>query len=329
MGTHLKNLFKDILCVLAIDLLFAGLALGQTSGGFPSRPLFQSVRVNGSVTDTSETSSGNVTGANLVSTGVVNIQGQTGSQIQLTPVLGTPQSSYQFFTDNNLYVDAPFSGTPAGGNTYFRNGSAGHVSEQITAGGAVVISPPSTVSTALAIGQFSATWVSTMTGANVGSSRGLLITDGNNAADIPFDVTNEAASANFFYILGDGSIVAGNTATGEGAGTLNAQVALYQQNNRVPLFAYGQVGGTSGGCTIGSPPAHPNLTGCTRSSAGVYQVTLSGFATNYPVCIVQPDIITSGIKGQSDPTSLTNQQVTITVGAVGTDAAFFMQCMGT
>jgi hypothetical protein len=46
-------------------------------------------------------------------------------QIQITPV-GTGavgQSAFQYYSDNNLYIDAPTTGTPSGGATYLRTGT--------------------------------------------------------------------------------------------------------------------------------------------------------------------------------------------------------------
>lgn len=53
--------------------------------------------------------------------------GPIASTIKIQPFGsgGTLQSAFQYFTDNNLYVDAPITGTPTGGATIFRTGSTG------------------------------------------------------------------------------------------------------------------------------------------------------------------------------------------------------------
>lgn len=39
------------------------------------------------------------------------------------------QAAFQYFSDNNLYIDAPFNGTPSGGQIHFRIGSGGAPSD--------------------------------------------------------------------------------------------------------------------------------------------------------------------------------------------------------
>ena len=54
--------------------------------------------------------------------GNIFLTGQSGANINITPAGAgaVNQSSFQYFTDNNLYIDAPATGTPTGGSIFFR-----------------------------------------------------------------------------------------------------------------------------------------------------------------------------------------------------------------
>ena len=76
-----------------------------------------------------------------------------GGQLQLTTfgAGSTLQNAFQYFSDNNLYIDAPQTGTPAGGGFKFRvTGAVAALS--ISGAGNVTIAVPST-GTALTVSQ--------------------------------------------------------------------------------------------------------------------------------------------------------------------------------
>lgn len=58
----------------------------------------------------------------VVFPGTISLNGQAGGNLKILPVGSgaVAQSVIQYFTDNNLYIDAPITGTPAGGQTIFR-----------------------------------------------------------------------------------------------------------------------------------------------------------------------------------------------------------------
>lgn len=93
------------------------------SDGAP--PIDQSIGLTWTVQQTFQPAGGGgAFGINIV--GCLALTGKGNGQIQITPFGsgGVLQSAFQYFQDNNLYIDAPGTGTPTGGSTFLRTGAS-------------------------------------------------------------------------------------------------------------------------------------------------------------------------------------------------------------
>lgn len=91
----------------------------------------------------------------------------------------------------------------------------------------------------------SAVFAEIVGGYNGTNSYGLKIQDGSTSSDIPFQVTNEAASSTYFEVFGDGGSTIGG-ASSLGQGTLNVTELSTDANPAVQITS-----GTSAGSEIG------------------------------------------------------------------------------
>lgn len=98
---------------------------------------------------------------------------------------------------------------------------------KISNGGLVSISAPTVTGTAFSATSASTGYAAAFTGANVVSSRGVLINDGSSAGDFAFVVANLANTSNFFTVQGDGTYTLGqgtHTLTGSSSGAVSIGV---------------------------------------------------------------------------------------------------------
>lgn len=70
-------------------------------------------------------------------------------------------------------------------------------------------------------------------GTTNGQAFGLQIQAGVGSTDVVLELANQANTLNYLFVLGDGSVVVGNSGTGEGIGTLNAANGLYIAGNQL------------------------------------------------------------------------------------------------
>lgn len=193
----------------------------------------------------------NVTGNESLA-GQLSLTAQTGNNINILPEGSgaTIQSALQYFSDNNLYLDAPRTGTPTGGQIFLRCGSASSTCLNLNASGVLTIPQPS-----------SGTWAAIING--ISSAGGIHVVQGGSnvvgiriedagTQDTTLDIdTNNgegsvrisgSSGTNTFSIytagtsratFNTGLAMAGATGGDEGSGTINAK-AYYVNGNALP-----------------------------------------------------------------------------------------------
>lgn len=304
-----------ILAGAALALCIATLAIGQSGGGFPSRPTFQRATVSapagGVVVITSTVGAtderlqfdvpsldGFYIGSN--NSGSTNAIGAlTGTDYIYTNqnrsiVLGT-QSTARLTVGGSGNIAIPITMTVAGGGTgpACSNGTA--------ASNAVICSQ------SLSSANYSAMFGGSTT---AGQSFGVLITAGTNSSDQALRV-NSAANVSLLTVRGDGAVLVGT-----GTGT-----------SQIPKIAFGTVGGV-GSCSTAAQIQGISST-CSRSSTGVYVITfLASFFAVAPTCtatVVPGSFAYVGI----NPTSATSATITALTNAnVAVDSSVGVICVG-
>lgn len=168
------------------------------------------------------------------------------------------------------------------------SGGVGSTANALTwsAAGNVGINAPSGGGIAETVIGASSSFAAAFGGSSTASnSFGIAIQAGTNSSDANLLLQNAAQSVTFAKVFGDGGITAGSPTGGDkGLGSINAQ-AIYV--NGVPLtsgatstlVATGNIVGGSSGCTF---TGSSGVTACSRSSAGIYSVTISGAFTATP-----------------------------------------------
>jgi hypothetical protein len=164
------------------------------------------------------------TGNTLTVGGIIAISSGSNTGIFGTPLGagGVQQSFFQSFTDNNLYITAPSTGTPTGGEIILRS----------TTG--VVISAPSSGATltlnATGVGEIINTspnnfGIEVLSNHSVGASFGYYGQAGTNNTDFAAYFVNAAGTVVYAQLVGDGGLVLGNisAAHSNGNGTIVVQ----------------------------------------------------------------------------------------------------------
>jgi len=202
--------------------------------------------------------------ASVIFPGTITLDGQTGANISILPVGAgaTTQSAFQYFTDNNLYIDAPNTGTPTGGKTIFRQDSS-TPSLSISAARNVTIAAPTSGDALSVSGAGTSYATEIFGGGGVGNNRGLHVIAGSNSSDVVLVLTNAAQTANYLIVDGAGSIFT-NGQTAEGAGTISA----------AGLFINGVAVTAGGGVTTGTFTG--TITGCATAPTVTCKFTKIG-----------------------------------------------------
>lgn len=130
------------------------------------------------------------------------------------------------------------AGQSAAGSFDLFDATNGATRLSINSAGNVTINAPSSGNAFTAVGVASAN-AATITGSSsAGSSLGLYVNAGTNASDRAVLVQNQAATANYFLISGDGGVSVGAPTGGDqGLGTLNIQNGLYVAGSQLYVGA--------------------------------------------------------------------------------------------
>jgi hypothetical protein len=237
-----------------IDVLFDGTSFRLMSqGGASSVTSFKQLTVG-------PPASGNA----LTVVGKTYLTGQAGGNIQILPVGAgaVSQSAFQYFTDNNLYIDAPNTGTPAGAQTIFRQDGATASLSIANTRGVTIAAPTSGVSlqvggiagqTYLNVGTTSDTIpVAQLIGAGV--SRNALVLNANGVQATEF-VQNFSGSTDSFGVPTNSYGIMGLTGTGNLIFGTNSLVRATISNG---LQIGAPTGGDLGGGTINATGYYVN-----------------------------------------------------------------------
>jgi hypothetical protein len=254
-----------------IDVLFDGTSFRLMSqGGASSVTSFKQLTVG-------PPASGNA----LTVVGKTYLTGQAGGNIQILPVGAgaVSQSAFQYFTDNNLYIDAPNTGTPAGAQTIFRQDGATASLSIANTRGVTIAAPTSGVSlqvggiagqTYLNVGTTSDTIpVAQLIGAGV--SRNALVLNANGVQATEF-VQNFSGSTDSFGVPTNSYGIMGLTGTGN---------LIFGTNSLVRATI-------SNGLQIGAPTGGDEGAGTINVASGYY-------VNGAPVTTTQSAHLTSAV----------------------------------
>jgi hypothetical protein len=213
--------------------------------------------------------------------GKTYLTGQAGGNIQILPVGAgaVSQSAFQYFTDNNLYIDAPNTGTPAGAQTIFRQDGATASLSIANTRGVTIAAPTSGVSlqvggiagqTYLNVGTTSDTIpVAQLIGAGV--SRNALVLNANGVQATEF-VQNFSGSTDSFGVPTNSYGIMGLTGTGN---------LIFGTNSLVRATI-------SNGLQIGAPTGGDEGAGTINVASGYY-------VNGAPVTTTQSAHLTSAV----------------------------------
>lgn len=188
--------------------------------------------------------------------------------------------------------------------------------------GSLSINAPS-AGNALSVTGLSGNYAEVLTaGSTASQSFGLQVVAGTNSSDRALQVSNQANSASFLTVFGDGSIATGATATGQGAGTLNVSTQYYRAG--LPMFPVIGVGScNAGGCT--ALRATGMSTTITRAGPGQYTVTFTNSFAGQNVCFVTVQGTTAAY-GVANPVAGSTTVNTFNSAGTLTDTIWGLTC---
>lgn len=197
---------------------------------------------------------GGTTSVTVASTGGVQIGAPTGGD----KGAGTLNVDSGIFIDNvavstavgaNPSASVGLSAVNGSATTFMRSDGAPALSQSIvpTWTGAHTFTPGSGV--AITGNGVANAYVEKLVGnSTTGQSPGLLIQAGTNTADQALTIKDQAQANNLFIVAGNGGVYLGNSATNQGAGTINAPAGLFTATETITPAGSGtalQVGGNS------------------------------------------------------------------------------------
>jgi hypothetical protein len=281
--------------------------MGPTTAGFPSRPTFQQVTVNGTISGTHTGNGAGLTSLNgsQVTTGTVadaRLSTNVAKYNDTAPIF-TPATAQGFVVNSANLTKLILQ--PGGVNrlTLCSAGAANQCIPGDSAGDAMI------------------------TVANGGMLRFSL--DGGTSSFMSFGPTSGFSFAGNMSTAGTISAAVGSVIGGSAICTANGTNCPASG----PRHSYGHFTAVAGGCSLNTSWQSANISGCARNSTGNYTVTFSVAYTgspSAPICNASSAAPTVGFTSVNTASagSTTVQAVNTTFAAADL-GSFDLQCVGT